>query len=75
MVRICPDEVTVADLAASRIIHNVKDGFPKGDWYMKIAAFLIDKTLAGMFNTRNPRSHGELRRLFSKSFSKSTVLK
>jgi hypothetical protein len=39
MVRISPDEVAVADLAASRIIHNVKDGFSKGDWYVKIAAF------------------------------------
>jgi hypothetical protein len=26
MVRISPDEVAVTDLAASRIIHNVKDG-------------------------------------------------
>jgi hypothetical protein len=39
MVRISPSEVAVADLAASRIIHNVKDGFPKGDWYMKLAPF------------------------------------
>jgi hypothetical protein len=75
IVRISPDEVAVADLAAFRIIHNMKDGFPKGDWYVKIAAFLIDENLAGMFNMRNPKSHGERRRLFSQGFSKSTMLK
>jgi len=39
MVRISPDEVAVADLTASHIIYNMKDGFPLGDWYVKIAAF------------------------------------
>jgi hypothetical protein len=52
MVRISPDEV---DLAASCIIHNEKDGSRKGDWYVKITAFLIDESLAGMFNMRDPR--------------------
>jgi hypothetical protein len=65
MVRISPDEVAFADLATSRIIHNVKDGPPKGDWYAKIAAFLIDESLAGMFNMRDPKPHGEHWRLFS----------
>jgi hypothetical protein len=65
MVRISPDEVAVADLAASHIIHKVKEGFPKGGWYVKIAAFLIDESLAGMFNMRDTKPHGKRRRLFS----------
>lgn len=40
MVRISPNEVA---FATSRIIHNVKDGSPKGDSYVKIAAFLIER--------------------------------
>ena len=48
-------------LAASHIIH-MKDGFPKGDW--NTAASLIDESLAGMFNMRDPKSHGERRKLF-----------
>jgi hypothetical protein len=74
MVRISPDEVVFADLAAFCIIHNGKDGSRKGDWYVKITAFLIDESLAGMFNMRDPKPHGERRRLFSQGFSKSTIL-
>jgi hypothetical protein len=74
MVRISPSEVAVADLAASRIIHNVKDGFPKGDWYMKLAPFLTDEVVAGMFSMLDPKPHGVRRRLFSQGFSKSTIL-
>jgi len=68
MVCISPDEVAVADLAAFRIIHNMKDGFPKGDWYVKITVFLIDENLAGMFNMRDPKSHEERRRLSLQGF-------
>jgi hypothetical protein len=52
MVRISPGEAAFTNLAASCIIHNGKDGSQKGDWYLKIAAFLIDESLAGMFNAR-----------------------
>jgi hypothetical protein len=60
MVRISPDEVVFADLVASCIIHNGKDGSRKGDWYVKIT----DESLAGMFNMRDPKPHGERWRLF-----------
>jgi cytochrome P450 len=76
MVRINPNEVAVADLAASRIIHNVKDSFPKGDWYVKIAPFLSDEVArTGMFAMLDPKPHGEHRRLLSQGFSKSMILK
>ena len=42
---------------------------------MKIAAFLIDESLAGMFNMRDPKPHRERWKLFSQGFSKSTILK
>ena len=75
MVRISLDKVAAAHLAASRIIHNVKDSFPKGEWYVKIAAFLIDESLVGMFNMCDLKPHGEHWRLFSQGFSESTILK
>jgi cytochrome P450 len=75
MVRISPNEVGVADLAASRIIHNIKDGFSKGNWHMKLAPFLTDEIAARIFSMLDPKPHGVRRRLFSQCFSKSTILK
>jgi hypothetical protein len=75
MVHVRPNEVAVADVAASRIIHSVKDGFPKGDWYMKLAPFLTDEVAAGMFSKLDSKPHGVRRRPFSQGFSKSTILK
>lgn len=75
MVSISPNEVAVADVAASRIIHSVKDGFPKGDWYMKLAPLLTDEVVAGMFSMLELNPNRVRRRLVSQGFSKSTILK
>jgi hypothetical protein len=37
------NEVAVSAVAASGIIHNVKVGFPKGDWVYETSPFLTDE--------------------------------
>jgi hypothetical protein len=74
MVCVGPNEVGVADLAASRVIHNPKANFPKGDWYVKVAPLLEDDAV-GMFSMLDPKPHGVRRSLFSQGFSKSVILK
>ncbi len=74
MVRISPDEVAVADLAAYRVIHSVNDGFPKGKWYMKIVVSMDLKDRIGMFNTTDPKAHAIRRKPFVQGASKSAVL-
>ena len=74
MVRISPNEVAVADLDASRVIHGLKEGFPKGDWYVKLAPKLTEDMI-GVFAMIDPKVHGVRRRLFAQGFSKSSILR
>ena len=75
MVRISPDEVAVADLAAYRVIHSVNDGYPKGKWYMKIVdSNMRHQDRIGMFNMTDPKAHAVRRKPFVQATSKSAVL-
>ncbi|KAK7949267.1 cytochrome P450 [Apiospora aurea] len=65
VVRIAPGEVAVADLAAYARIHRVGSPFLKGPWY--------DSVNPGIFALRDPKRHGERRRLFARAFSKTAL--
>ncbi|KAK8093487.1 hypothetical protein PG997_000172 [Apiospora hydei] len=65
VVRIAPGEVAVADLAAYARIHRVGSPFLKGPWY--------DSASPGIFAMRDPKRHGERRRLFARAFSKTAL--
>jgi hypothetical protein len=67
IVRISPTEVAVADPAAFKQIHAVSSKFAKDIWYEKLTNF----PRLSVFTMRNPREHGQRRKLFARGFSKS----
>lgn len=67
IVRISPKEVAVADPAAFKQIHAVSSKFTKDIWYEKLTNF----PRLSVFTMRNPREHGQRRKLFARGFSKS----
>lgn len=73
VVRIAPDEVAVADLAAFAQIHRVGGGFVKGPWYDSGASGVPGVREPGVFAMRDPQQHAERRRLFARAFSKTAL--
>lgn len=67
IVRISPTEVAVADPAAFKQIHAVSSRFAKDIWYEKLTNF----PRLSVFTMRNPREHGQRRKLFARGFSKT----
>jgi cytochrome P450 len=67
IVRISPTEVAVADPAAFKQIHAVSSKFAKDIWYEKLTNF----PRLSVFTMRNPREHGQRRKLFARGFSKT----
>ncbi|THV73711.1 cytochrome P450 monooxygenase-like protein [Aureobasidium pullulans] len=67
IVRISPTEVAVSDPAAFKQIHAVSSKFSKDIWYEKLTNF----PRLSVFTMRNPREHGQRRKLFARGFSKS----
>ncbi|KAK8040063.1 sterigmatocystin biosynthesis P450 monooxygenase, partial [Apiospora rasikravindrae] len=65
VVRVAPAEAAVCDLAAYAQIHRVGSAFLKGPWY--------DSVNPGIFAMRDPKRHGERRRLFARAFSKTAL--
>ncbi|KAK7920048.1 hypothetical protein PG985_008070 [Apiospora marii] len=65
VVRIAPRDAAVCDLAAFSQIHRAGSPFRKGPWY--------DSSSPGIFAERDPRRHGERRRLFARAFSKTAL--
>jgi hypothetical protein len=67
IVRISPTEVAVADPPAFKQIHAVSSKFTKDIWYEKLTNF----PRLSVFTIRNPREHGQRRKLFARGFSKT----
>jgi cytochrome P450 len=71
IVRIAPNEVAIADLAAFSQIHKVGSGFHKAPWYDTITP----NRPPGIFTMRDPHRHAARRRLFAQPFSNSALQK
>jgi len=69
VVRIAPDEVAIADIAAVAKIHKTGGGFLKSDFYHKIAP--TDEH--GLFSLIDPHAHSARRKLFARPFSNSSL--
>ncbi|RHZ67969.1 cytochrome P450 [Aspergillus thermomutatus] len=69
IVRIAPDEVSIASLEDFKEIHRVGSSFLKSEWYEKFTG----PGEPGVFNMRDPRQHGQRRKLFARPFSKSEL--
>lgn len=70
IVRLSPNEVGVADLAAFKEIHKIGTKYMKSSWYQRLANF----PKAGVFTMLDPREHGQRRKLLSRSFSRSYLV-
>jgi averufin monooxygenase len=67
VVRIAPNEVTIADAAAAKEIHSM------GSPYLKLH---IDVgPVQNIFSTADPKEHGVRRRFYAKSFSQASLRK
>ena len=72
-MRIGPDEVSIADLAACKTIHHISSGFVKSDWY---ATYTLDKNRTpGLFGMSDPKEHAQRRKLFAHPMSNTSILK
>ena len=71
LVRIAPQEVAVADVAAFSQIHKIGAGFCKSSWYDTITP----NRSPGIFVMRDPHRHAARRRLFAQPFSNSALQK
>lgn len=69
IVRVSPTEVHVSDVAATKVIHNVKSSFKKSQWYKSFTP----PTVLNVFNTTEIDHHRHLRRLLSSPMSESSL--
>ena len=67
IVRIGPNELSVADLPATRDIHRVGSPYLKAQWYSKFTA----ESEPGIFAMRDPKDHARRRKLFGAAFARS----
>lgn len=67
IVRISPNELSVAEPDAFQSIYRTGSGFLKSDFYQK----LVYKVHPGIFTMINPDDHRERRKLFARPFAKS----
>ncbi|EFY93357.1 cytochrome P450, putative [Metarhizium acridum CQMa 102] len=68
-VRIGPNEVSVADLDATKIIYSTKETFRKTIFYRHLTA----QSIANIFTTADVDYHRKLRRLMSAQLSESSL--
>lgn len=69
VVRISPNEVSVADADSFRIIHRAGSGFLKSDFYARF----VNQPVPAMLDMSNPKQHAARRKLLARSFSKSEL--
>ena len=72
LVRIAPDEVSVADPSAIKIIYNVKTGFTKTDFYPPFAPNISPH--GDHFTQLDEAKHADRRRYVISVYSMSTIL-
>ena len=72
LVRIAPNEISVADPEAVKVIYGIKSGFTKTDFYPPFAPNI---SLHGdNFTQLDERKHAERRRYTNNIYSMSTIL-
>ena len=71
VVRLSPNEVDVSDYAAAKEVHSVANKFFKSEFYRHLTRYDIEN----LFNTSDPKFHGERRRLFAAPMSNSSIKK
>jgi cytochrome P450 len=67
IVRISPNEVSVADPKSVSTIHKINSGFNKSPWYSDVAPF--GRQI--LFSMDDPKVHATRRKLFARAFSKT----
>ena len=72
LVRIAPNEVSVAEASAVKTIYNVKSGFTKTDFYPPFAANISPH--GDHFTQLDEAKHTERRKYVSAVYSMSTIL-
>lgn len=71
VVRSSPTEVDVSDYAAAREVHSIGTKFYKTEFYRRLTQYDIEI----LFNTSDPKFHGDRRRLFAAPMSNSSIQK
>lgn len=69
LVRTGPNEVSVSDLSAIKIIYGAGSRFRKSDWY----SVWQGHRKFDLFGERDERTHGEQRRLVSRAYSMESL--
>lgn len=69
VVRISPDEVSVADPDGYVAIHRMGSGFNKSRFYMDF----IGRGEPGIFTMTDPKQHAARRKLFARAFTVSSL--
>jgi hypothetical protein len=72
LVRIAPNEISVADPEAVKIIYNIKSGFTKTDFYPPFAPNI--SPLGDHFSQLDEKIHAEHRRFVNSAYSMSSIL-
>ena len=72
LVRIAPNEVSVADPEAIKVIYNIKSGFTKTDFYPPFAPNISPH--GDHFSQLDEKKHAERRRYVNATYSMSTIL-
>ncbi|KIX93851.1 uncharacterized protein Z520_10476 [Fonsecaea multimorphosa CBS 102226] len=71
IVRIAPDEVSISDPEAIKIIYGIKSGFVKTDFYDEFQAM---KPHRDHFSRRDEKVHADRRRYVNNLYSMTTIL-
>lgn len=69
VVRIAPNEVSIADIAGVSQIHKIGSGFLKSNFYTN----LTPTREPGIFAMQDPHDHAARRKLFARAFSNSSL--
>ncbi|KAF4554808.1 Cytochrome P450-like protein 7 [Elsinoe fawcettii] len=72
IVRIAPNQYSIDDVEAIRIIYGHGTSFVKNDWYY--ASGNPDDRFHDLFTDRNPKRHSELRRKVANLYSMTNLL-
>ncbi|KAL6796946.1 sterigmatocystin biosynthesis P450 monooxygenase [Trichoderma sp. SZMC 28012] len=67
IVRLSPNEVSVADPQSVQAIHKINSGYTKSPWYVEVAPF--GRPI--LFSMSDSKAHGTRRKLFARAFSKT----
>lgn len=75
VVRIAPNEVSVARLEDIKTIHKIGSGFVKAPWYDYIAMTEANHGPPGLFQMRDFHEHAVRRKLLARGFTVSSLRK